>query len=109
MKRVAVCSVLIFLILVHCIPFINGNVDDIPIQLSEFRAVKDALDFTGKVALVTGSNSGLGAATVRLLSYLGAKVVVTGRNLTRINETVKECRDLSPYDYKVKFNRAVIK
>lgn len=97
MKSAAICFILI---LVQCISVINGDVDDIPITLREFRAVKNALDFTGKVALITGSNSGLGAATARLFSYLGAKVVVTGRNLTRINETVRECRDLSPYDYR---------
>lgn len=101
MKSAAICFILI---LVQCISVINGDVDDIPITLREFRAVKNALDFSGKVALITGSNSGLGAATARLFSYLGAKVVVTGRNLTRINETVRECRDLSPYDYRVMFN-----
>ncbi|XP_037042369.1 3-oxoacyl-[acyl-carrier-protein] reductase FabG-like [Bradysia coprophila] len=97
MKSTAICFVAIF---VQYISIINGDVDDIPITLREFRAVKNSLDFTGKVALVTGSNSGLGSATVRLFSYLGAKVVVTGRNLTRIKQTVDECRKLSPYDYK---------
>ncbi|KAG4070022.1 hypothetical protein HA402_013682 [Bradysia odoriphaga] len=96
MKSAAICFVVIF---VQCISIINGDADNIPIPRREFRAVKNSLDFTGKVALVTGSNSGLGAATVRLYSYLGAKVVVTGRNLTRINEIVEECRSLSPYNY----------
>lgn len=84
------------LILVQCISIIEGDVDYIPISRDEFRAVKNSLDFTGKVVLVSGSSSGIGAATVKLFSYLGARVVVTGRNGTRINEIVEACRELSP-------------
>jgi len=36
--------------------------------------------FKGKVALVTGGTSGIGAATVRRLTEEGARVVFTGRN-----------------------------
>ena len=35
--------------------------------------------FTGKVALITGGNSGIGAATARRLTDLGAHAVITGR------------------------------
>ena len=73
-------------------------------KIKEFDKVKNALDFTGKVALVTGSNSGIGAETVRLLSYLGAQVVVTGRNRTRVEEVANQCKQLAPHHYKVNIN-----
>ncbi|MFT7647415.1 MAG: ketoreductase RED2 [Candidatus Poriferisodalaceae bacterium] len=40
----------------------------------------DALEFDGKVAIVTGSSSGIGEACVRRLSALGCRVVVNSAN-----------------------------
>lgn len=42
-------------------------------------SVLDAMRLDGKVALVSGGGTGIGAATARRLAFEGAKVVVTGR------------------------------
>lgn len=44
----------------------------------------------GKVAMVTGGGSGIGAATARLLSQAGARVVVTDIDARGAGETVNE-------------------
>lgn len=101
MNIAAISFTLIFL---QCFYIINGDVDDIPITPQEYFEVKNAMNFAGKVALITGSTSGIGATTARLFCYLGAKVVITGMNETRLKETVKECKELSPIHNKVTFN-----
>src|SRR5690606_4632502 len=44
-------------------------------------------DFTGKVALITGSSSGIGAAIALQLPTAGARVTITGRNRDRLEQT----------------------
>lgn len=43
----------------------------------------------GKVVIITGASSGIGAATAKLLASNGAKVVLAARRLDRLNE-IKE-------------------
>lgn len=43
--------------------------------------------FKGKHILVTGAGSGIGRATAILLGKLGAKVILTGRTLAKLEET----------------------
>ncbi|MDA4136297.1 MAG: SDR family oxidoreductase [Thaumarchaeota archaeon] len=46
----------------------------------------------GRVAIITGGNSGIGKATAILFAQEGAKVVVAGRNSSRGREVVDEIR-----------------
>ena len=50
--------------------------------------LKAAYDLSGRVALVTGSTSGIGAGVAELLADLGASVLVTGRDAERGNAVV---------------------
>ncbi|MDU0206464.1 SDR family NAD(P)-dependent oxidoreductase [Paenibacillus sp. PFR10] len=44
----------------------------------------------GKVALITGGNSGIGLTAAKLFIAEGAKVVITGRNPTTLNAAEEE-------------------
>ncbi|XP_063622299.1 3-oxoacyl-[acyl-carrier-protein] reductase FabG-like [Cydia splendana] len=49
------------------------------------------MNFAGKVVIVTGASSGIGAATAVFLSKLGAKLSLTGRNVENLQKTVNDC------------------
>ncbi|XP_061711659.1 3-oxoacyl-[acyl-carrier-protein] reductase FabG-like [Cydia pomonella] len=49
------------------------------------------MSFTGKVAIVTGAASGIGAATVKALAREGAKVVLVDKNEENLKDVAKEC------------------
>ena len=47
--------------------------------------------FTGKVALITGASSGIGAAAAKLFSKLGATLALSGRNIENLKAVASEC------------------
>lgn len=50
------------------------------------------MELKGKIALVTGASSGIGAATARKLASLGVKVGVAARRRDRLDQLVAEIR-----------------
>jgi len=55
-------------------------------------------DLKGKVTLITGASSGIGAATAVLFARLGAKLVLSGRNEANLQRTCDECVRVCPAD-----------
>lgn len=54
--------------------------------------------FVGKVVLITGASSGIGAATAKLFSRLGATLSLTGRNFENLEKVAVECQgDRKPF------------
>ncbi len=45
---------------------------------------------SGKIAIVTGGNSGIGLATAKLFAAEGARVVITGRREAELEAAVAE-------------------
>ena len=54
------------------------------------RAMTPSFDLTGRRALVTGGGSGLGLAIARGLAEAGARVVINGRNASRLEAAAAE-------------------
>jgi len=51
-----------------------------------------ALKLKGKVALITGAGSGIGAATAKLFTELGASITITGTTQSKLESTVATCK-----------------
>lgn len=52
-------------------------------------------DLTGRVAIVTGGGTGIGAATARLLARHGANVVIASRSADELEKTAAAIRETS--------------
>ncbi|KAF2879763.1 hypothetical protein ILUMI_26406 [Ignelater luminosus] len=49
------------------------------------------MQFAGKVVLITGASSGIGAATAKRFAVLGASLALAGRNLENLQKVASEC------------------
>uniref|UniRef100_A0A1A9WRZ9 Ketoreductase domain-containing protein n=1 Tax=Glossina brevipalpis TaxID=37001 RepID=A0A1A9WRZ9_9MUSC len=55
------------------------------------------MDFIGKVVLITGASSGIGAAVAEEFASYGAKLILIGRNTDRLNKTAENCLNSSDH------------
>ncbi|KAM7346574.1 3-oxoacyl-[acyl-carrier-protein] reductase FabG [Cochliomyia hominivorax] len=53
------------------------------------------MNFTGKVVLITGASSGIGAATAETFAKNGANIVIVGRNVDNLKATELKCREIN--------------
>ena len=56
----------------------------------------DAFNLTGKVAVITGGNSGIGIGFARAVAAAGADVSIWGTNQQKNAVAVKELRAINP-------------
>ena len=61
--------------------------------MSQTRTEMDLFDVSGKVVVVTGAGTGLGAGYARAFGAAGATVVCAGRTLKSLEETVTAVRE----------------
>lgn len=54
--------------------------------------VEEKMNFAGKVVLITGASSGIGAATAKHLGSLGASLALAGRNVENLKKVADECQ-----------------
>lgn len=52
------------------------------------------MQFAGKVVLITGASSGIGAATAKHFAKLGASLALAGRNKENLTKVASECSKL---------------
>lgn len=64
--------------------------------MSSHWTPNDIPDQTGRTALITGANSGIGLETARVLAAHGARVVLAGRSETKLREATRTIRQTAP-------------
>eukprot|EP00884_Botryococcus_braunii_P003408 jgi/Botrbrau1/13068/Bobra.0187s0030.1 len=55
--------------------------------------VVGSTDLSGKVAVITGGNSGIGEETARVLAKAGARVILTSRSAANAEAVAKKLKD----------------
>lgn len=59
---------------------------------STAREVIKGIDLTGKIAIVTGGNTGIGLETTKVLATAGATVIVPARDTEKAKKICRACQ-----------------
>ncbi|KYN13780.1 Tetratricopeptide repeat protein 27 [Trachymyrmex cornetzi] len=59
--------------------------------------LNNLMSFAGKVVLITGASSGIGAATAVHLAQLGASLSISGRNKDNLEKVAEQCGQSKPF------------
>ena len=62
--------------------------------------MKNIIDLTGKKVLVTGASAGIGKEVAKLLSQVGAQVVLVARSQDKLEETLSDLEGTERHFYK---------
>ena len=65
------------------------------------------MDYTGKVAWITGASSGIGASLARGVAARGGHVVLSGRDEARLAEVAKDCGETLTLPFDVRDEAAL--
>ncbi len=69
----------------------TATISDIKYSLS----LHSEMSFNGKVILITGASSGIGAGTAEHFAKLGASLALVGRNANNLSEVIKKCGEIN--------------
>lgn len=70
--------------------------------------MKDLFDISGRAAVITGANSGIGASTVELFASRGADVALIGRREPDDDEIMQLLDSLKKYNVKYKYYKCSV-
>ena len=59
------------------------------------KTVRELLDLTGRVAIVTGGSTGLGRQMAEALAEMGANLVLARERKNAVSKPPKRCRNLA--------------
>ncbi|KAJ6635933.1 3-oxoacyl-[acyl-carrier-protein] reductase FabG [Pseudolycoriella hygida] len=70
---------------------LDYSINRLKVVNGTLRRNGDTMNFNGKVVLITGGSSGIGAGTAEYLAKLGATLALTGRNAENLKTTIEKC------------------
>ena len=68
-----------------------------PIEVPIYKYIRQQDELDGRITMITGGDGGIGFEIAKSFIEAGAKVIITGRNETKLNECCKKLGENSKY------------